>query len=113
MLVQSLKLAGHDDKTTAYIIDKREFYCYLVSFKHYFRLQKMRLFTRTRELLADHVSWVQYPNVRAVGTSLSIWKNQMPASTRALLVLIGVIVIVASAVALFFLAVLAWATITA
>lgn len=73
----------------------------------------MRLFTRAHEWLADHVSWVQYPNVRAVGPSLSIWKTQMPASTRALLVLIGVIAIVASAVALFFLAVLAWATITA
>lgn len=73
----------------------------------------MRLFTRAHEWLADHVSWVQYPNIRPAGPAPSVWKNQMPWSTRALLVLIGAVAVVVSAVALFFLGLLAWAAITA
>ena len=73
----------------------------------------MTLLHRAQEWLADRIGWVQYPNIRAAGASVSMWKTQMPWSTRALLVLFGAIAVVVSALALFFLGLLAWAAITA
>jgi hypothetical protein len=73
----------------------------------------MQLLTRTQEWLADRISWVQYPNIRAASANASIWKTQMPWTTRALLVLVGVVTLAVTAGALFFIGLLAWATITA
>lgn len=73
----------------------------------------MRLVTRAHEWLADHVSWVQYPNVRAENGRSFGWKYEMPWYQRMWLVVMGLGLIGFSAVALFFLGVLFWAIFTA
>lgn len=45
----------------------------------------MKLHTRIHEWLADRISWVQYPDVRAEGASPRFglrWSHTMPTSTR-------------------------------
>lgn len=64
------------------------------------------------EWLADHVSWVQYPDVRPASVR-PFFKHEMPFATRAGLVLFGVITLMICAVALFFIALLAWSALTA
>lgn len=73
----------------------------------------MRLVTRAHEWLADRVSWVQYPNVRAEHGRSLVWKYEMPWYQRMALVVMGVGLIGVSAIALFFLGVLFWAVLTA
>ena len=73
----------------------------------------MRLVTRVHEWLADHVSWVQYPNVRAEQRRSLLWKYDMPWYLRMWLVVLGLWLIGFSAVVLFFLGVLFWAAFTA
>lgn len=63
------------------------------------------------EWLADHVGWVQYPNVRQISPQPKrrrlAFKTQMPLSTRITLALLGLmalaILLPAMAVAAFFL----------
>lgn len=66
---------------------------------------------RFHEWVAERVSWVQYPNVRTEPDA-PFFKHQMPASTRAFVVLVSLIVLVVCAVALFFLALMFWAILT-
>lgn len=66
---------------------------------------------RCHEWLADHFSFIQYPNIR--GPRITFFKNEMPSSTRALLVLIGCITLIGCLIAMFFLGLLAWAAVTA
>lgn len=73
----------------------------------------MRLVTRVHEWLADHVSWVQYPDVRAGNRRSLFWKYEMPWYQRMGLVVMGLGLIGVSAVALFFLGLLFWAAFTA
>lgn len=73
----------------------------------------MRLVTRVHEWLADHVSWVQYPNVRAEHGRSLFWKYEMPWYQRMGLVVMGLGLIGISAVALFFLGILFLAAVTA
>lgn len=67
---------------------------------------------RAHEWLADHCKWVQYPNVREAQRR-PLFKHLMPWSTRALLVLFAVVILPLCAIAMFFLGVLTWATVTA
>lgn len=73
----------------------------------------MRLVTRAHEWLADHVSWVQYPDVRAERGRSLFWKYEMPWYQRMWLVVMGFGLIGFSAIAMFFLGVLFWAIFTA
>lgn len=73
----------------------------------------MRLVTRVHEWLADRVSWVQYPNVRAEHGRSLFWKYEMPWYQRMGLVVMGLGLIGISVVALFFLGILFLAAVTA
>lgn len=73
----------------------------------------MRLVTRAHEWLADHVSWVQYPNVRAEHGRSLFWKYEIPWYQRMALAVMGFGLIGVSAIALFFLGVLFLAAFTA
>ena len=73
----------------------------------------MRLITRAHEWLAAHVSWVQYPNVRAMPRRSLFWKYEMPWYQRMALAVMGFGLIGVSAIALFFLGVLVLAAIAA
>lgn len=64
------------------------------------------------EWLADRISWIQYPGVSAA-VAHPLFKWGMPWPTRMMLVLVGGLVLLLCAVALFFLGVLAWAAVTA
>ena len=74
-------------------------------------LLKWRL--AAHEWLADHVGWVQYPNIRLVSKPIKpkarppLFKHAMPAGTRVALTLLSLmllaILIPAMAAALFFL----------
>jgi hypothetical protein len=66
---------------------------------------------RAHEWLADHVSWVQYPNLS--GPRPPFWRNTMPLSTRIFLVVMGVTGLVVCAALLSLLALLFWAAISA
>lgn len=70
---------------------------------------------RTHDWIAHRVRWVQYPRIvpRTANARLSFFKTQMPWPLRVLLVVIGVVVLIGCAIALFFLGVLFWAVITA
>ena len=71
---------------------------------------------RIQDWLADRVSWVQYPHIRPISRNVQkpgFFKNRMPFSTRAALVLFGVATLVASSIVLFFLGLFFWAVITA
>lgn len=65
--------------------------------------------------LADHVSWVQYPDVRPSRpvARLSLFRNQMPAPTRVALVMFGVFALCAATAMLGAIALLVWAAVTA
>ena len=71
------------------------------------------MFFRAHEWLADRVSWVQYPELRRLSPKRRLFRNEMPWTTRAMLILIGSVLLLGCAVALFFLGVLSWAAITA
>lgn len=61
---------------------------------------------RLQEWLADHVSWVQYPGVTS--SPRPLFAHEMPWSTRAMLVLFGLIGLVLSLIALGFLGLFFW-----
>lgn len=67
---------------------------------------------RAQEWLADRVSWVQYPNVRAERPRSLFWKYEMPWYQRMALSVMGFGLIGVSVLALFFLGLLLWAAIT-
>jgi hypothetical protein len=73
-------------------------------------MAQLSLKFRIHEWFAERVKWVQYPGVSTDGP---LFRTAMPWSTRILLVLFGVILLVLCAIALFFLGLLAWAVITA
>jgi hypothetical protein len=75
-------------------------------------MAKLSFKFRIHEWLAEHVKWIQYPGVQAVSSS-PFFKNQMHWSTRMMLVLLGCIVLIVCAIALFFLGLFFWAIITA
>jgi hypothetical protein len=66
---------------------------------------------RAHEWIADHVSWVQYPDVS--GPRAPIFKNEMPWWRRLALIIFGFAVLVLCAIAAFFLLLLLWAVVTA
>ena len=66
---------------------------------------------RFHELVAERVPWVQYPSV-APEPRAPFFRNQIPASTRAMIVLVSLIVLALCSIALFFLGLLFWALLT-
>lgn len=84
----------------------------------------MKLRLSAHEWLADHVSWVQYPNVKLVSPKKKtarkpFFRHSMPAGTRVTLVLMSLmllfVVVPALAAMIFFLyaflgAVFGWIT---
>lgn len=73
----------------------------------------MTFLFRAHEFLADHVKWVQYPNVRRTSARGPVFKTQMPVATRVLLVLLGGGSVLIGLIALAFLGLLVWAAVTA
>jgi hypothetical protein len=73
----------------------------------------MSILFRVQDWLADRVSWVQYPQIRRLSPRRALFRHAMPWPTRVLLILVGTSTLLACAIALFFLGLLAWATITA
>jgi hypothetical protein len=71
----------------------------------------LRFRFRFQEWLADRVSWVQYPNLS--GPRVTFWRNQMPLSTRAFLVLVGITALAVCVMLASALGLLAWAAISA
>ena len=75
----------------------------------------MKLTTRVHEWLADHISWVQYPQVRAVSAGARVgpqWRVPMPWPYRVVLLVCGLALVGFSLVALGAVGVLFWALIT-
>lgn len=54
----------------------------------------MNLVTRVHEWLADHVSWVQYPHVRASRKTMHEPANGLPLEARFALFCFGIIGVV-------------------
>lgn len=58
----------------------------------------MNLATRIHEWLADHVSWVQYPHVRASRATIHEPANGLPLEARFALFCFGIIGVIVGAV---------------
>ena len=71
--------------------------------------------TRAHEWLADHISWVQYPQVRPLSANAKrrVFRTDMHWTTRALIVMGSAATLAVSGGILAFLGLIVWATVTA